>query len=174
MRTGRPPIDPTDLVGQQIGTLEVQAVLRRQHGYWCLHVPVHCVWGDADADPHRLTSGGAVAVLLGAVLPHEGTGPRTSRLGDAPMYNHSHLVTATRRPRRWRPLCTLYLPSAAPTRGTARAPCPTCGAPGYRPVMPAAPGCPLQIAHCGFWHRVDALPWICPACGLMVGAEATP
>ena len=34
MRTGRPPIDPTDLLGQQIGTLAVQAVLGYQRGYW--------------------------------------------------------------------------------------------------------------------------------------------
>ena len=34
MRTGRPPIDPTDLVGQQIGTLAVQAALGYQRGHW--------------------------------------------------------------------------------------------------------------------------------------------
>ena len=30
---------------------------------------------------------------------------------------------------------------------------------------------PNLIAHCGRWHRIETLPWLCPQCGKVVGAQ---
>lgn len=33
-----------------------------------------------------------------------------------------------------------------------------------RPPVETPPDAPHQIAHCGQWHPVTALPWSCPLC----------